>query len=212
MAGAGRGSPPTGPVAIQVITSRWTKASRGQPGASRRAAVPEVLPLRAPGRDLIVVETVVAVEEHGFDVMRSIEHAEALPVRVANVAVEAIDGAVRVTRKREAGMGWPRRERDVVACTLAAGQWTQVITNHRHSGYSGWSYDKIVVNVARPAPRAPDAFVGDPVRRLDEQESLFWRVPAVSRRAARSPGTDRRSRRGIPWRPSLRPPRRCIGR
>ena len=53
------------------------------------------------------------------------------------------------------------------------GEWGQIVTNHRHSSYSGWSYDKIVVNVARPEARAADAFAGEPVRRLDEQESLF---------------------------------------
>jgi len=162
-----------GPVVIQVVTTRWTKASRGQPKAAARAAVPEVLALRAPGGDLVLVESVVADEQRGFEVVRTSEHAEALPLRVANVHVEVVEGAVRVTRRREAGAGWPNRPRDVVAFTLDAGEWGQVVTNHRHSSYAGWSYDKIVANVARPERRAVDAFAGDPIRRLDEQESLF---------------------------------------
>ena len=83
------------------------------------------------------------------------------------------DGALRVTRCHETGSGWPNRPVDVVACTLDPGQWGQVVTNHRHSSYSGWSYDKIVVNVAFAAPPGADAFAGEPARRLDEQESLF---------------------------------------
>jgi hypothetical protein len=53
------------------------------------------------------------------------------------------------------------------------GEWGQIVTNHRHSSYSGWSCDKIVVNVARPVAGSTDAFAGDPIRRLDEQEPLF---------------------------------------
>lgn len=163
----------TAPIVVQVITTRWTKASRGQPGAGRRTAVPDVLPLRAPAGDAIVVETVSADEEHAFALVRSTSAAAALPLRIASVLIEDVDGAVRVTRRREVGTGWPSRPSDVVACSLDPGQWGQVVTNHRHSGYAGWSYDKIVVNVARPRERVADVFATAAVRRLDEQESLF---------------------------------------
>jgi hypothetical protein len=174
MAGAGAGAgDAVGPVVIQIVTTRWTKASRGQPKAAARAAVPEVLPFRAPSGDLVLVETVVADEARRFELVRTPELADGLPLRLANVQIEVVDEAVRVTRRREIGSGWPNRPRDVMAFSLAAGAWGQVVTNHRHSSYSGWSYDKIVVNVARPAAGAADAFAGDPARRLDEQEPLF---------------------------------------
>lgn len=158
---------------VQVITTRWTKASRGQPGAGRRAAVPDVLPLRAPVDDAVVVEAVSADEERAFEVVRVTSDAAALPLRIASVLVEDVAGSVRVTRRREVGTAWPNRPRDVVACSLEPGQWGQLVTNHRHSSYSGWSYDKVVVNVARPHPGVADVFASEAVRRLDEQESLF---------------------------------------
>ncbi len=165
-------------VQVQLIRSTWTKASRGHPGSVARAAVPEALPMDAHFGAVaapVVVETVGAEESEGFALVRSTEGCDELPLLVGNVGIaDNGDGAIGVTRRAEARWGWPSRARDATAMVLPLGKSCRLIRNFRHSGYRGWSYEKLVVNVAYLPAFSVRAFVdGEPDAILDEQGSLF---------------------------------------
>ena len=163
-------------VIIQVIRTTWTKRSRGHPGSVARAAVPEAMVVAGvDATGPVVVDSVVAVEHDGFAPTRTSERFDGIPARVANVVVDADAAVVTVTRKAELGRGWPTRRRDVHAFDLAVGETGRLLRNHRMSGSSiGWSYEKVVVNVAFLEAFDAGVFTrGQPTHVLDEQESLF---------------------------------------
>ncbi len=62
-------------IVVQHIETRWTKRSRGMPGAAARNAVPRVMPLPAfpEGPDGIRVHKVMADEARGFDLHQHTE-------------------------------------------------------------------------------------------------------------------------------------------
>lgn len=122
----------------------------------------------------ILIETVTAAEHQGFSLVREQEIQAELPVRVANVLVDSVAGSIRAVRRGESGHGWPRRPYDAGALVLGEGQTGRIIRNYRHSGYHGWSYEKVVVNVANLSHFDAEVFTScEPDHLLDEQASLF---------------------------------------
>lgn len=168
-----------GVVIVQVVRTRWTKASRGQPGASARAAVPVGFAVDgAPtsnGADAVLVATIEADEADGFAPVHRVEPMDALPVRIANLDIVRYGELLVVTRRVETRTGWPARSPAVVAFRLGIGEWGRIVRNHRLGGYSSeWSYEKTAVNVAHLTSLDRRAFVDtDPDHERDEQERLL---------------------------------------
>ena len=166
-------------VIVQVVRTTWTKASRGQPGASARAAVPLAFAVdgtpSGDRTDAVLVETIEADETDGFTTVHRTEPIDALPVRIAHLDI-ALDGErLVVTRRVEKGTGWPARSPAIVAFRLGVGEWGRIVRNHRFSGYSQeWSYEKTVVSIAHLATVDRRVFVDtEPDRERDEQARLF---------------------------------------
>lgn len=173
-----------GPVVIiQAITTRWTRASRGAPQATIRAAVPEVAALPTLGRPLpgTFVHELEALEERRFTLDEIVaEERSELPVTVAGVQVALDDDLVVVTRTASRWGGWPPRPRARVVFRLAPGDWGRYVCNARIGGARDWAYLRVVVNVAALAtsrndganPRS-DLFVATaPTYVVNEEEQL----------------------------------------
>lgn len=170
------------PVVAQWVQVTWTKASRGAPGAVRRNAVPTGLLL--PSAEVPILHDVTAEEQDGFE-PRENWHAVALggrddalpPVgeyrrpRHGHVLLRSKAGVFTVQLVGMRGWGYasPRRH---PAVRLEPGQWVRWIVNHRFSGYRGWSYSQVILNLAN-GPVALDTFLGDPPLSVDERVSLF---------------------------------------
>lgn len=165
-------------VIVQVVTTTWTKASRGHPGSVARARVPEAVALTVtpsdPDPGEVLVDTHRAEEADGFVLQVGTVERRPLPAVVAGVRLEAVDGSVHAVRLARRTMGFPRNERDRPLFTLGAGETGRLVMNRRTSGYHGWSYEKVVVNVAVTPGADRDVFVRrDPDERVDEQADLF---------------------------------------
>lgn len=161
-------------VIVQVITTRWTKASRGAPRAALRAAVPEgaLLPERFPHAPFVVHE-LEAAEMGDFELRcQGARALERLPAVVAGVRLADVGAAIEVVRLADARFGWPPRPHDRVVFRLEAGLTGRVVRNNRHAGRVAWSYSKTVVNVANVAEPTRAVFSAEPALLVDEQELL----------------------------------------
>lgn len=164
-------------ILIQHVRVVWTKASRGNPGATRRNAVPNGF--EVPAAALTAAE---AVAVHRVLIDESVEF------RRVDEPIETFDGdgvievgCVRVRREGEGegegarvrfeygGGGLPKRERVTAGgkwvplredvCLLSLGQWARIEWNARFVTASNgqWWYERITVNVALGAT-TPDLF------------------------------------------------------
>ncbi len=165
-------------VVVQIVTSVWSKASRGAPGSTARAVVPEavtveLLPGVRPGA--VLVQRVEALETEGFEpVSRSLDVVDGPPLDVAGFRLVGDGDRIVVTRLADIRSGWPSRDRPVRAFTLGPGETGRALRNNRQGAYGGWTYSKVVVNVGfcDGVPTA-DLFTGvAPTFLLDEQASL----------------------------------------
>ncbi len=167
-------------IVVQGITTHWTKAARGAPLATARAAVPEAAELPAGGRPTpgtALVHALEAREEPGFALEEvSVDLAAPLPVSAFGVRVTVEDARVVVTARADRWSGWPPRARDQVLLRLAAGEWGRCVRNRRVGGGRQWTYAKIVVDVAHLTHGATldrRLFLDtEPVRVVDEQAPL----------------------------------------
>jgi hypothetical protein len=175
---------------VQRVVTEWTRASRGAPGATRRARVPLAFPLPPgdPGavpRCGVLVHGVRAAEEDGFVVHHTREEypppgADPLTLdRAAGVRLRRSGDDLVVTGRPDV---WapslvahpPRAGRDLLR--LAPGRWGRWMVNFRvvDEHLSAWSYRLWVVNVAHLPGRAdPAVFVhGGPAAVVDNRARL----------------------------------------
>ena len=161
-------------VVVQVVITEWTKASRGQPGAARRAAVPEAFDLGpVDGSDTVHVETVRSAEWTGWQDARSRDHGASLPFAAGGVLLEAAGTDVVCTRLASHGSfehaGYDRR-----VFVLGPGESGRLVRNQRDAHEHGWRYTKTVVNVANLDGYDRGIFVSsDPTFIVDEQQRLW---------------------------------------
>jgi hypothetical protein len=173
-------------VVAQRIVVRWTKASRGAPGAVKRNAVPEGFAFDFQG--IADLDAVAVVERLSFDEARefriqqgssSLETVEMVE-RGTNVRLLPVGEDLQVTRLPMGGasLAYPPALRQAKsAFTLTPGSWGRLRANARFgSGWDGdWSYEKVVWNVAwkLDMPRGSTVFVDtQPAAVLDELVSL----------------------------------------
>jgi hypothetical protein len=146
-------------VTLQRIRIEWTKASRGAPGAARRAAIDDAFPLPGPNqREVVLVHDVVAREEDGF------VFSEAPPRPSRTLAANELDpqrGYLEpiawraspsqrgdlIVHLRPSGLSAPRCAH-TRAFLLSPGQWGRVLLNERFGLDRGWRYSQTIVNIA----------------------------------------------------------------
>jgi hypothetical protein len=163
-------------VIVQVIRTRWTKASRGAPGSIDRAAVAEGTAFcPVPSGTECAVQELEADEVTGFALdERRWDFDEQLPTEVSGLRLTSDNGVVEVERVVSPDSGWPPRDTPRVAFRLRQGEWGRAVRNFRHSGREHWSYTKVVVNVASlGAPSDPSLFVGGAPNYVFDEQALL---------------------------------------
>lgn len=151
-------------IIVQHIETRWTKRSRGMPGAAARNAVPRVMAL-PPGPEAaagIYLHRVVADEDGGFDlhqVTGTIEPGRGfteywtLRLVPAGPAVVVEFGYVA----RQHGLP-PRRGNRHPVFRLEPGEIGTLHINGRFSYTSGQYYEQHFVNIANAEAASRDVF------------------------------------------------------
>ncbi len=167
-------------IVVQHIETRWTKRSRGMPGAAARNAVPRVMPLPAFSQEPagIRVHTVSAREEHGFDLRQQTEIIAPGQgfTKYWTLYFVPAERAVVVELKYERGEHGlpPRRENRHAIFRLAPGQVATLHINGRFSYTSGQYYEQHFVNVANTETAAHDLFMRGPADHFaDMTANLF---------------------------------------
>ncbi|KZM36523.1 hypothetical protein [Oerskovia enterophila] len=153
---------------LQVVTTRWTKRSRGGDAATVRNATP--VAFRLPAGSAPLVHAVEMHEEHGFRPVESIGG----PATAETVSLRVREGQLTVFVPVPAWHAIPPRPRRPPAVRLAPGEWVRWQLNFRFSSLAGmqdWSYWQDTVNVAC-GPVSRDVFLGTPTYRVDERGSL----------------------------------------
>jgi hypothetical protein len=161
-------------VVVQRISTWWSKASRGAPGAVRRSALPRAYPV-TPSSSSYLYEGHRRREWEGDFEDRLVETTEGdvLPQTAGNLSLLLEDGTLRVDVWWSGQMGSPRRGRRTEALRLVNGELGQVLTNGRHSVEGGWLYVEDTYNVAMtPAVDAALFTARPPVRRFDFRARL----------------------------------------
>ncbi|MBM7478194.1 hypothetical protein ACFP63_04430 [Oerskovia jenensis] len=153
---------------LQVVTTRWTKHSRGGEAATVRNATP--VAFRLPAAEMPLVHGVEMREEDDFRPVESIGDAST----EERVRLRVRDGRLTVFTPIPEWYAIPPRPRRPPAVRLAPGEWVRWQLNFRFSSLFGtqdWSYWQDTVNVAYgPVPR--DVFLGPPTYEVDERGSL----------------------------------------
>lgn len=130
---------------IQTIETHWTKNSRGNPGASKRNSVPELLPVRTDAScHGIILQEILFHEYHddfttaSYGRVRKINENQ---VRQAGLDFSFKNDSLEIAFWNE--QGFKKR-----AGTLSIGTWGQIKTNWRTLDFEGeWWYYKRVYNI-----------------------------------------------------------------
>lgn len=156
-------------VVAQWVRTWWTKQARSGADARRRNALPVsfTLPEVAPP----LVHSVVMREwDHGFAPRSTVTHD--VPDR-GDVLLREADGLLRVMLVAAQYPGVIRRRPP--ALRLRPGEWVRWQITYRRASSSGrgpWYYSLDTLNLAYGPPPAPDTFLGEPTRLVDERRQL----------------------------------------
>lgn len=154
---------------VQLVSTSWTKQSRGGAAATRRNAAPIAFPL--PALPPPFTHEVLIREHDGFQPQFTIR--EGLPESAPDPAIhlEEADGRLRV-QLNLTPFGTPRRWRRPPARRLAHGDWLRWQINYRFEDSNGeWTYRLDTLNIAY-GPTPADLFLGTPTHHVDELASL----------------------------------------
>lgn len=152
-------------IVAQLVRTTWTKWSRGNAPAARRAAAPVgfLLPVTTPP----VLHRVRMDERQDFEPLA--ELSDGLP---DTVLLREEDERLRVHLVIDV-FGMPRRTRRPPAVWLRGGEWVRWQVNYRYTNpYRGdWSYALDTLNIAY-GPVVRDAFLGEATYYVDERDHV----------------------------------------
>ena len=160
-------------IAIQCIETWWTKASRGAPGATARAATPDALALpQTSSTREVLLQRVFFEERNGFEARSEVtgfslqEAQRQLRGAVLHVGLDVID--VMFTWS-EYTVGVPER-RNGPAIRLEPGRWCRIVHNGRFDEDNRWYYQQTTLNIAyRPLHAA--VFIQSDPRKVDDHRA-----------------------------------------
>jgi hypothetical protein len=165
------------PIIIQLIETSWTKRSRGNPGASIRNRVPELVEfLETPKSDPILLLVVKFTERNNFSTVTKVsidnftdQDAERWNIRI----VQPHESPVEI-----AFFGGPSSEqtgKPVDVVHLQRDTWVQIMSNRRISEEWDWTYKKYVYNIVHCGALTANAVVRSmtPIRKISH-EKLLW--------------------------------------
>ena len=170
---------------VQVMDTDWTKQSRGAPGANKRNATPQALPLPLEKRPVegysLIEHSSSFHESRGFEDPRVSVAFESLTLgqtmRYGAVLVQKEADRLRVSwgSPDDAGMPIrPQKKNDVLELPL--NQWGRVIYNGRFSGMEGsfWRYRQRVLNIGLFEEVVASVFVAtEPHAVMDKTAVLY---------------------------------------
>ena len=162
-------------IVVQLIRTRWTKLSRGAPGASKRNTAPVVLLVpNTPVTGEAIVHEVLFAERSDFNpswecTAVTLEQAKE---RVRPIELRDESQTLRARFIWNFTAGAPERPHGR-AIRLQRGEWCQILSNGRYGYDDGWSYQSLVVNIAWH-PESLGVFeAGEPVQRDDHRANLW---------------------------------------
>jgi hypothetical protein len=155
---------------VQWVRTSWTKRSRGEPGATRRNAVPIAFPL--PPAQPPFVHQVLMGEHDGFQPHFTVYDGLHGTGPDSGVHLRQ-DSSLLLVQLTVTPFGMPRRWRRPPAVRIAPGHWLRWQVNYRFAGTHGgeWTYRLDTLNVAH-GPVPADVFLGTPSRRVSELATL----------------------------------------
>lgn len=160
---------------VQLIETRWTKQSRGGPGAQVRNAVPEALRLKSDRPVTWPIATLFHVARYGeSNVFASPEketieqtkdfHRPTAPLPGLNMLKAGQFGLYPTEKSVRVALEWspyigPNRKPIRQVLTVERGSWARLRCNFRVGGAREWTWWKEVVNVALVDSVTPDIFL-----------------------------------------------------
>ena len=167
---------------LQVITTIWTKRSRGAPASVSRNAVPEALafPSSQPiPKGGMLLHSANFDEERDFQIRERVDALPHLREALGMSFLESPNG-IDVLYSDSSGCGHPARAglRRTQIFSLGVGEVGRLRINWRYSSsmtqYKDWVYVKEVVNVANSSECAADAFVSAAPDKLADHMADLW--------------------------------------
>ena len=160
---------------MQVISVRWTKASRGAPYATFRNALPEacevLIPANTKRTASILLNTIVYDEKDSFENPKilsrwfqeescthacfKVEHNTAQTIFTCNLG-ELGHNARPQRHYYDLKAG--KYASTSKSFHISPGQWKRCLYNVRYTGYYGWFYQKHTANVTLIPEPFPDIF------------------------------------------------------
>lgn len=130
------------PIYLQKIETRWTKESRGNPGASLRNKVPEKLPfIDAEVTNKVVLHEITYHEVDSFQTgSEKLRYINDIQVRQEGLAFEEINDALVIWY-------WSKTNNKKKLGTLPVNTWCQWKTNFRYPMEHTWGYTKQVYSI-----------------------------------------------------------------
>jgi hypothetical protein len=167
---------------IQEIITRWTKESRGAPGAVLRNQVPEVLSIPTPSDpmtdDTWIYQKVIFDEHKKFK--DPFEQLDLLtPFKLTKFGIAEIteqSSCIAICINYGAWDGAPRRDfLKKKAFLLMKGDFGQIRYNWRISyDEGGWAYQKTTLNIAYAVTYEPNLFQTQQVTLSFEDMPTLW--------------------------------------
>lgn len=138
-------------VIIQKIHVEWDKESRGEPGATRRNAVPKSLPISSTEGHFVFEECHFS-QFTGFNpkLFQPSLAGEQIPERIANLVLAFQNDQLVVGFHWDDRVGKPGRHNKSLALNLRVGMYGRLIVNGRHKHYEySWDwYTQDIYNIA----------------------------------------------------------------
>jgi len=161
-------------VVVQEIRTRWTKASRGAPAASRRNDVPSAVPIPRGNAADLLLHRVEYDERRDFV-------PEVLPTPAFSSVADIVSGlecredakSLIVAYIWNHSCGAPSRPHGR-RIRLAKGEWCRLIHNGRFGYDSGWSYQSTVLNVGYVELPKAEMFFGTDHKEISDHRRDLW--------------------------------------
>jgi hypothetical protein len=140
-------------IVLQKISTIWTGASWGEPGATARNATPEAMelppPAFAPAARFILHDIAYREADNFQSPSEQFEQREpADPVQCDCLEFALANRALAVTLVWEYSRGVPKRPAfPRTVWSFLPGQWGRIAYNFRCAGENGWTYGKCVMSI-----------------------------------------------------------------
>lgn len=166
---------------VQVVSTFWTKASRGAPQAAARAQLPDAFALADIHLEQLLTgecyAQVVIHEGEGFRPRSSVESFSPYARWCwPGVAIQFLNHDKVVVRyKHESWQGAPdRSHRPVVKVELLSDKLLRVKFNNRSVGAWGeWWYNLYVFNILRTESPSAGMFLMEPAKLVSDLDELW---------------------------------------